>query len=444
MHRHSRKTGALRRKSLIGLVSLAVVSAVTFAQPASATDLPVWDDYSYAAQTAVIEALDKKFEAAHPDVTIKRTQRTFEDLGLTLRLAVSAGDGPVVTKVNQGAKDMGAMAQKKLLLPLDEFSKKYDWPARQSESLLARDRWSKDGQFGEGPIYGISGLAEIVGLYYNEQVLKDAGVELPLKTFDDFLAALDKVKEAGQPPIAMGTAKNHLALHLLAGISQAHIDAKSRKQIDDLIYGRGGSWKTDGNLESAKLMQHWAEDGYFYNGFQGISGDDAVQLFIAGQGAFLVSGTWYFGDMQANPNIHFMAIPAPKGVNHPLSVGGVDLAWAITSQAKNDKMKDLAGSYIDYMVSPEAAVEWAKAGYLPSTALPKDADLDVSPLLSEGLEMWKSLNANDAIGHYPDWSTPTMLKTIDDNMPLLLAGQQTPAAFVDKLDADYSSYLASK
>ena len=431
---------ALMRTGGVVLTALALV----FPHVAHAADVPVWDDYTFEGQAAVMDALNANYEAAHPDVKILRTQRTFDDLALTLKLAITAGDGPMVTKVNQGAKDMGAMAAEGLLLPVDSYIKQYGWDQRQSDSLLARDRWSETGEFGSGATYGISGLAEIVGLYYNQKVLEEAGVTLPLKTFDDFLAALDKVKASGQPPIAMGTSKQHMALHLFAGVSQAHIDAANRAELDDLIYGRGGSWNTPGNVEAAKLLQTWAQEGYFFDGYQGISGDDAVQLFIAGQGAFLVSGTWYFGDAQLNPDIHFMPIPAPEAVKAPLSVGGVDLAWAITSLASDDAAKSAAGSYIDYMVSPEAAVEWAKAGYLPSTALPDDTAVELSPLLNEGLAMWKQLNASDAVGHYPDWSSPTMLKTIDDNTPLLLAGRQTPEEFIGAMEADYSGYLASK
>ena len=150
------------------------------------------------------------------------------------------------------------------------------------------------GAFGEGETYGISGLAEIVGLYYNKKLLDEAGVKTPIATFEDFLAALDALKAKGIAPFMIGTAKNHMALHMIAAISQAHIDASNRKELDDLIYGRGGTWKTPGNLDSAKLVQDWANDGYFFDGHSGISGDDAVQLFIAGQGAFLISGHLVF------------------------------------------------------------------------------------------------------------------------------------------------------
>lgn len=184
---------------------------------------------------------------------------------------------------------MGAMVKEGLLLPVDDYIKQYGWDKLQSDSVLARDRW-EDGKFGVGKTYGISGLGEIVGLYYNKKILGDAGVALP-QTFEELLADLDKLKEKGIPPFMMGSAKQHLALHMIGAIDQAHIDASNRAELDDLIYGRGGSPNTKGNIESAKLVQQWAQGGYFFPGFEGISGDDAVQLFISGQGAFLISGT---------------------------------------------------------------------------------------------------------------------------------------------------------
>lgn len=430
-----RRSAVLAGAAVIGFSLSGMVHAET---------LTVWDDHDSESRAAVMAELNGRFKEAHPDITLDHTIRDFADLNMTLKLAVSSGDGPDVTKVNQGAGAMGLMVKENLLVPVDDFIAEYGWDKNQSDSLLARDRWSDKGEFGVGPTYGISSLAEIVGLYYNEKVLADAGVELPLTSFEDLMAAADKIKDAGKTPFMIGTAKGHLTLHMLAGITQAHIDASDREALDDLVYGHGGTFNTPGNVESAKIVQDWAQDGYFFNGYQGISGDDAVQLFVSGEGAFLISGTWYFGDMKANPDIHFMPIPGPEGVEHPLSVGGVDLAWAITSIAKDDDTKALAGEYINYMVSEDAAVTWAKAGYLPASSVPADADIEVTPLLSEGIKIWKSLNENNAIGHYPDWASPTMLKTFDDNTPLLLAGQQTPQELIDKLDADYQAYMKSK
>lgn len=432
------------RRGVAGTFAVATIAtALLGTGAASAQTLVTWDDYTDVGQAAVIDQLNQNFQAAHAGVTLNRTARTFDDLSLTLKLAVTSGDGPQVTKVNQGAADQGAMAQQGLLLPIDDYVAQYGWDKQQSDGVLARARWSDQGQFGEGKTYGISGLGEIVGLYYNQKVLSDAGIAEPPKSFEDLVADVDALKEKGAVPFVIGTAKQHFALHMIAGIEQAHIDATKRQALDDVIYGRGGSLKTEGALAAATIVQKWATSGDFIDGYQGISGDDAVQLFVAGGGAFLISGTWQFGVMQNNPDIHFMAIPAPAGVTKPLSVGGVDLSWSITSNAKDKATQDLAAQYIDYMVSPDAATIWAKAGFFPSTAL-ADPSVVTSTVLSEGLAMWKVLGDNNGLGHYPDWASPTLLKTYDDSTPLLLAGSMTPQAFVDALDADYQAYIASR
>jgi len=428
------------RLGTAGVAAAALAAGLSGA--AQAQTLVTWDDYTDVGQNAVIEQLNKNFEAAHSGVTITRTARTFDDLSMTLKLTVAAGNGPQVTKVNQGAADQGTMVKQKLLLPIDDYVKQYGWDKRFGAGVLARMQWSDDGQFGEGHYYGVSGLGEMVGLYYNAKVLADAGIAAPPKTFEELLADADALKAKGVPAFAIGTAKQHIALHMLTGMEQAHIDASNRKALDDVIYGRGGTFKTQAALDAATLMQKWAKDGYFIDGYSGIAGNDAVQLFVAGQGAFLLDGTWYFGDMQTNPDIHFMAVPAPAGVSKPLTVGGIDLSWSITSNAKDKATQDLAAQYMDYMVSPEAANVWAAAGFFPSST-PTDDSAVKSSLLKEGLGMWKTITDNNALGHYADWASPTMLKTYDDNMPHLLAGDMTPQAFIDALDADYQAYMKS-
>ncbi|MGO7616636.1 hypothetical protein ACC689_36185, partial [Rhizobium ruizarguesonis] len=53
---------------------------------------------------------------------------------------------------------------------------------------------------------------------------------------------------------------------------------------------------------------------------------------------------------------------------------------------------------IDYMVSEKAAETWANAGYLPATSLSADAKPKLTPLLSSGIEMWKTLHDPDTHG----------------------------------------------
>ena len=128
----------------------------------------------------------------------------------------------------------------------------------------------------------------------------------------------------------------------------------------------------------------------------------------------------------------------------PLIVGGSDIPFGITVMAKDQATRDLAAKYMDFLLSDHVAAVWAENGSLPARALAHPDQLKISPLLGEALAMWKDANANNALGHYPDWATPTMLKTITENLQFLMADKQTPQEFVGKLDADYKAYVASQ
>lgn len=431
-----------RRRLRVTATAVALLAASVF-QGARAQDLTVWDVYTPESQNKAFEDINAAFEKDNPGTRIVRTAKTLADTQLTLKLAISGGSGPVVAAANQGAGDMGAMVKEHDLAPVDGYAAQYGWDKNFSSTLLDRNRWAENGAFGTGKLYGAAGLGELVGLYYNAKVLAAAGVAVP-KTFDAFKAALETLKGKGVVPLMIGTQDGFAALHLFATLQQIGIDAADRAPFDSLIYGRGGTWTTQAATDAAATIQDWAKKGYFFPGYQGIAGDDTVPLFVGDQAAFLVTGTWNLGGLAANPAVHFMPVPGKAGVKAPLIVGGSDIPFAITAMAKDKATQDLAAKYIDFLLSDRVAAMWAESGSLPARALAHPDQLKIAPLLTEALAVWKDANAKNALGHYPDWATPTMLKTITENLQLLMADKQTPQEFVGKLDADYKSYVASQ
>lgn len=419
----------LRRVALIFLASLITL--------ASAQTLTVWDQWYRGAENDVIEQLNSEFLESHEGVTIDRTARPLDDLKATLRLSVGSGEGPGVANVNQGAPDMGEMVSADLLVPLDDYAQTYGWLERFSEGLLARNRWSDSGQFGEGSLYGVAPQAEIVGVYYNKDLFEQAGVSVPA-TFEEFESALATLKEAGITPIVYGGLDGWPGIHLYGAIQQLFVD---RAYLDDLIYGRGGSFVTDGNLRAAQTIVDWVEQGYLTQGYEGIGYDDSWALFQQGQGAMLITGSWLTGEFTNADNIGFFALPAPAGTDAtPLIVGGSGIPLSVTSNAED---ADLAAEYLDWMVSDRAAELWVNAGFLP--AMPVDSStIDSESLLGQVLTVWNQVNEANALGHYLDWASPGMYDTITASVQELMAGRITPEAFLQRLDDEYQAYLASR
>lgn len=426
-------------RTLSRLVSAGVLlgAAMTSAQ---AVTLNEWDIYNYPQQTEVVDEAIKVFQQQNPGIVIQRSVHSFEDTRIPLKLALTAGDGPQIAQVNQGGGDMGSLVKDKLLWPLDDYAKTYGWTTRFPDSILKRNRWSDNQDFGSGKLYGVASLGEMVGLYYNKALLDKAGVAVP-KTLAELEQAMEKLKAQGTPPMMLGLLDGNMGQQLLSTLWEAQIESSDRKKLDDLIYDVGGTFKDDKLVKAANMMKSWNDKGYFFTGYQGIGHDDAATLFQNGQAAFLVSGTWYLGQFKDNKDIHFAAMPMGAGVQHALMVGGTDLAYSITSTAKTKEQQDAAAKFIDYIVSDEMANRWLKVGFLPASAS-KNAQIPAdNPLLAETYQVWVTLNEHDGLGHYVDWATPTMNAELNQNVQQLLAGRQTADQMVARFDDNYQRYL---
>ena len=414
---------------------VALLAAAMFVcANAAAQSVSVWDQWYRGVENDVVEQLNREFEAEH-GVTVDRTTRPLDDLKITLMLAVEGGEGPDVGNVNQGAPDMGEMVRSGLLLPVDAYAEQYGWFDTFSAGLLTRNRWSDDTQFGEGSLYGVAPQAEIVGVYYNRALYEQAGIDVP-ETFEEFESNLAALRDAGIEPIVYGGLDGWPGIHLYGAIQHLFVE---REYLDDLVYGRGGSWVSDGNAEAARRLVEWVEEGYFIPGFEGIGYDDTWSLFAQNQGAMMITGSWITGEIAHNPDIGFFQMPplAEHADQVPMLVGGTGIPLAITVNAADP---DLAARYIDWMVSPRAAELWAEVGFIPAMAVPSGI-IEPDSLQGEILVVWDRVNEADAIGHYLDWATPSMYDTITAAIQELMVGRVTVDGFLQTLDADFQAYL---
>src|SRR3954470_14942519 len=171
--------------------------------------LTIWDQEVRGGQAKQIKRLNAAFRARYPNVKIKRVAKSFTNLKTTLKLAVSSNKAPDVVEANQGRPDMGQMVKGGLLKPLDAYADAYGWKDRWSKTLLDLNRFSADGKtFGAGNLYGVSQQGEIVGVFYNRDM-----VSSPPKTFSEFEAMLAAAKKKGQVPVSFGNLDKYPGIH---------------------------------------------------------------------------------------------------------------------------------------------------------------------------------------------------------------------------------------
>ena len=405
------------------------------------TTLIVWDVMNRPEESAILDVVIANFEAAHPGVKIARESKNLDDLKVTSALALGSQDGPDVVQVNQGESDMGAMVKAGLLLPLDVYAAKYGWLDTFAEGLAALNSWSDDGaHMGEGNLYGLPLQAEIVGVYYRKDIFKQYGLSIP-KTYAEFEAVMAKLAEAGIVPLVYGNLDGWPAIHLYSEIQNAEL--AERGWYDDFMFLRNNvSFDIPANKAAAEKLTGWVENGYLTPGFEGIGYDDSWQLFLAGEGTMMLTGSWMSGEFVASEiadEIGFFLVPPVEADGYKLSVGGTGLAFAIRKSSPN---ADLAAEYLNYLYSEETAIALAEAGLLP--VYPIDTSVIGGGLLGDIASAWVSATLDDGIGYYMDWVTPTMYDTISASLQELMAGKISADEFVAKINGDYSGFLSSK
>ncbi|MEZ0165845.1 extracellular solute-binding protein [Kineococcus sp. LSe6-4] len=399
--------------------------------------LTVWDQNTDTGINDAQTELNAQFMAAYPNITINRVSRSFADLKTTLKLALSGDDAPDVVQANQGYPDMGAFVEAGLLLPVDDWAEAYGWTERYPEDLLSLNTFSADGKtWREGNLYGVSQTGEIVGLYYDKQQLSQAGLSAPV-TFQDFEAALPVLQAAGLQPMQYGDADKSPGIHLFGATLSA---IAGEEKAGDLVSGKGGAWTDPAPLEAATKLSQWAAQRYLPEGHNGVSKAQAVTNFSQGQGAFLFQGTWQQAILQQamGDRVGFVAL---SGVDDkPETLGGVGLAWAITSKTAN---ANAAAAYIEFITNAAASQVLVDTGNLP-VVLPEGYTAPEGTLAGDIVGQWREVSTGGGLVPYLDYATPTFYDTLTAGVQQLTGGQFTPEQFTESLQEDYADFLETR
>jgi raffinose/stachyose/melibiose transport system substrate-binding protein len=397
--------------------------------------LTVWDQEVRGGQDAQIEALNAAFQDEYPNITIERVSRSFEDLQATLRLAITDDEPPDVVQANNGRADMGAFVQAGLLTNLDPYREAYAWPDRFPTSILSYSSYTEDGvTFGEGSLWGLPQMGEVVGFYYNKALLAQLGIEAPV-TWDDLDAALAAAKAAGQLPLQFGNLEAWPGIHLFGAVQSRYTPAD---QIRDLGFGRpGAEWTTEENLQAAQTLVDWVDAGYVTPEFNGITPDDAWQAFAQGEGVFMLGGTWLLADLMdaMDDDVGFTVLIAP-GTDMPVATGGTSLPFAVTDATED---ADAAAAYIDYITSSDAMKIVTEKGNLPVV---EASEQQVSASLQgEAFAAWDAVTGSDGLLPYLDYATPNSYDLLTAQVQALMAGETEPSEFLEQLQAEYESFV---
>ena len=414
-----------------------ITAPVTAEQVAELGDvtLRVWAD---AGEEATLETLIPEYEDTYPNVTVDVTYKGWDDLMGTVVNAMNGDNPPDVTNGNQGFATMGTMVKGGMLRPLDDVIDAYGIADGLPESGFAPNRWNEAGtEWGDGPIYGQGGATQPLGLFFNRAKLDALGIEAP-DSISDLEAALETAKAAGETPIMLGNTDQYpLGSHVLGILIDMYATAD---EVNTWLAGADGStFDTPGIRKAVEKLAEWGEKGYFADGYDGRSLDDAVAAYGQGDGVFFLGGSFNGSNLaKVDPDAFGFTLLRGAQGNY-VTTGTFGTPWHISSKSE---IQPAAIAFLGMMLGKDFAQSYADQSRLPN------ADLSgVTPTgsmhESQLQAAQKLFDDGDFVG-YLDWATPTMQRTLGAGAQELLSGATTADEFIQTVQGDWDDFQAER
>lgn len=381
------------------------------------------------------------FEAKYPNVTIERDTTDYNSYTNSITLKATSPNPPDVmmlttTGYGQGFYDF---VRSGLLVPLDGYADAYGWQDRVgSDSALDVFRFdtAKDNLWGSGDLYGVPEQNNIIAVFYNKDLLKQAGFDTPPTTFEEFEQSLAAAKAAG----LVGVSESSTYIHTEMALWAAFADKAS--QVNDWIYGAGGSFGDAANLKAAQTIQDWQAAGYFQDGASGTSDSDAAGLFLSGGAMYYIEGSWMAGgvDGELGDNGGVFLLPSVSDTS-PVG-GGLSTPLVINSKSQH---QDVAAGLLDFILSEESSDQLYSGGWGVPGGLVSSPDLASGPTSAAVLELIGQVQASGS-GTVPflDWAAPQFTTMMPSNLQSMAAGQITAQQYVDAIQAEWESFQKTR
>ncbi|GLU45720.1 ABC transporter substrate-binding protein [Nocardiopsis ansamitocini] len=380
-----------------------------------------------------------RFEAEYPNVTVDAQFKSFDDqIGTVVATLQSGGQNPPdLVHGNQGYSVDGVLVEGGLVRPLDDIADAYGWTEDYSPSLLGPLRWSSDGRtFGSGSLYGISPVTQNVGVFYNRTKLQELGLEAP-ETFTEFEAALETAKAADEQPLIMGNQSQYPGFHALGIIAGAESETLA---MTEWINGlEGADFVSEANLKAADTLLEWEEEGYFQEGYNGMSEEDATNRFGEGDAVFYIAGDWNAAPLVEGATADIGFIPAPKGDSGAHnSQGSAGLSWHLNAESTNVLP---AAAFLGMLMDEQHAADLTSVGRIP---LSDPGNVDLDPLSEDTITATQTVLGDDALVGYWDYATDTMYDTMGVKTQELLAEKITVDEYLSAIQKDWQTFQAER
>ncbi|SFT06544.1 ABC transporter substrate-binding protein [Paenibacillus sp. BC26] len=353
---------------------------------------------------------EKRFEAKYPGVDLQFEAIT--DYEKNEKIRIASGTYPDVVLLGG-------------LIPNSDYPKYF---APLDDIKFSGDIYFKDFKSFEGKSYGISSGNSTVGIVYNKKAFEKAGVTAVPKTYDEFLAACQKLKDAGIVPLASNF-KDKWPLGAWSGdvptiIGGAADHQNKRKDTDtpftmDNVYGK--SWS---------IVRELKEKGFLEKDVNSTNWEQSKKDVAQGNFAMYLLGNWVINQVidagAPAEDVGFFPFPADNSgqAKAPLNP---DWFYGVNK----DGNVEAAKAFVQWMIEESGYDEFA--GFIPTLK-------DKQPKLAQLAEFNTYSPAYFEAVAGDDVATQILNKAQIDQDAVLqeFVLSKNPQAVLDKVNAEWA------
>lgn len=348
------------KKTLVSLAVLAFASTQVHAQK-SVEVLHFWTSGGEAAALNVLKSNLDKQGIKWNDMPVSGGGG--EQAMTTLRARVTSGNPPAAVMLM--GYDLTDWAKQGMLTDLSPLAKKENWDKSVPSAL---QRFTKhDGKWVAAPL----AIHSINWVWANKDVLAKSGVTGELKTWDEFIAAAEKVQKAGFVALAHGGQPWQEATvfdSVVLATGGADFYRKALIELDPKYLGSATMEKIFTRMGQLRKLVD--------KDFSGRDWNVASGMVISGKAGFQIMGDWAkgeFSNAKKEPGKDYSCFPLP-GTQGSVSFLSNQFAMFKVAADKSEPQNAMASASFDPKVQSNFNV---LKGSIPARTDVSDTDFDI-------------------------------------------------------------------
>jgi len=365
----------------------------------------IWYYWETAGHQEALNTIVQQFNDSQDEITVEAKYVPFADFKKQLSIGASADELPDLVILDN--PDHAAYASMGIFADItDKFdvSTYYDGPVNSCTL--------------DGKLYGVPFGSNCLLMFYNEDMLKEAGVEVPT-TWDELLETAQACTKDNVSGFA------HCALQNEEGTFNFLTYVWSTGATSYEINSEGG-------IRALTMVKDLVDSGAMTKDAINWTQGDTMNQFISGNLAMMINGTWQVPTMREEaPDLNWNVAPIPMDMQQASGLGGEN--YAVISGGNEEG----AIEFLKFATSEETCLYMMETmGYISSNSVIAEGQFEDDAIYQAFVEEMQYAYARGPLAEWPDVSDAISLAFNE-----VITGASEPEAAAEKAQTTIDSIV---